>query len=156
MGKTPDKVKLALSQHLSRTPFIKSTDLPYSSIIWNENLTTATLDKMDEPDCPALLIPSMQTIEAFRQHQDWFDCEEYQQQDHKKACQELKIINPKTLKIANMQYNVTLHFWQPVVIHAICEMMWNYLLKSGILADVVGLGKTWTSAVFLLSVSTLL
>ena len=33
MGKTPDKVKLALSQHLSRTPFIKSTDLPYSSII---------------------------------------------------------------------------------------------------------------------------
>ena len=70
MGKTPDKVKLALSQHLSRTLFIKSTDLPYSSIIWNENLTTATLDKVDEPDCLALLIPSIQTIEAFRQYQD--------------------------------------------------------------------------------------
>ena len=70
MGKTPDKVKLALSQHLSGTPFIKSTDLPYSSIIWNENLTAVTLDKVDELDHPALLIPSMQTIEAFRQHQD--------------------------------------------------------------------------------------
>ena len=68
MGKTPDKVKLALSQHLSRTLFIKSTDLSYSSIIWNENLTTAILDKIDEPDHLALLIPSMQTIEAFRQH----------------------------------------------------------------------------------------
>ena len=68
MGKTPDEVKLALSQHLSRTLFIKLTDLPYSSIIWNENLTTAILDKIDEPDHLALLIPSMQTIEAFRQH----------------------------------------------------------------------------------------
>ena len=77
MGKTPDKVKLALSQHLSRTPFIKLTDLPYSSIIWNENLTAATLDKADELDCSALLIPSIKTIKAFRQHQDWFDCEEY-------------------------------------------------------------------------------
>ena len=77
-GKTPDEVKLALSQHPSRTPFIKSTDLPYSSVIWNENLTTATLDKVDKPDRPALLIPSMQTIEAFRQHQDWFNHEEYQ------------------------------------------------------------------------------
>ena len=77
MGKTPDKVKLALSQHLSGTPFIKLTDLLYSSIIWNENLITATLDKVDESDHPALLIPSMQTIEAFRQHQDWFNHEEY-------------------------------------------------------------------------------
>ena len=77
MGKTPDEVKLALSQHLSRTLFIKLTDLPYSSIIWNENLTAATLDKVDELDHPALLIPSMQTIEAFRQHQDWFNYEEY-------------------------------------------------------------------------------
>ena len=33
MGKTPDEIKLALSQHLSGTPFIKLTDLPYSSII---------------------------------------------------------------------------------------------------------------------------
>ena len=102
MGKTLDKVKLALNQHLSRTLFIKSTDLFYSSIIWNENLTAATLDKVDESDYPALLIPSIQTIEAFRQHQDWFNYEEYQQQDYKKACQELKIINPKTLKITNI------------------------------------------------------
>ena len=86
MGKTLDKVKLALSQHLSGTLFIKSTDLPYSSIIWNENLTTATLDKVDELDHPALLIPSIQTIEAFRQHQDWFNYKEYQQQDYEKAC----------------------------------------------------------------------
>ena len=33
MGKTLDEVKLALSQHLSGTLFIKSTDLSYSSII---------------------------------------------------------------------------------------------------------------------------
>ena len=52
-----------------------------------------------------------------------------------------------------MQHNVTLHFWQPVAIHAICEMTQNRLLKGGILADAVGLGKTWTSAAFLLSVS---
>ena len=95
----------------------------------------------------------MQTIEAFRQHQDWFNHEEYQQQDHKKACQELKIINPKTPKITNMQHNVTLHFWQPVAIHTIHKMTQNHLLKGGILADAVGLGKTWTSAAFLLSIS---
>ena len=75
--KTPDKVKLALSQYLSGTPFIKSTDLPYSSIIWNENLTAVTLNKINKLDCPALLIPSIQTIKAFRQYQDWFNYKEY-------------------------------------------------------------------------------
>ena len=77
MGKTPDKVKLALSQHLSGILFIKLTDLPYSSIIWNENLTAVILDKVDESDYLALLILFIQIIKAFRQHQDWFNCKEY-------------------------------------------------------------------------------
>lgn len=46
-------------------------------------------------------------------------------------------------------------FWQPVCINRIMEIMTLGLVLVAIIADVVGVGKTWEAVGFLLHVNTL-
>ncbi|KKA16159.1 hypothetical protein T310_10261 [Rasamsonia emersonii CBS 393.64] len=88
---------------------------------------------------------------AVNQHDSWFDNELYQRENETEACQYLGIDNPDRQKVRCM-HHCRLHFWQPVAIHAMCQFANDLLLSGCLLADGVGLGKTWTTIAFLLTV----
>ena len=156
-GENPDEIgTLARTQIPFGSVYTRLDELSHNSIVWDENLAATCLDNIPTPDRPELIAPTQLAVDAFNQHQQWFDSHKYQREDHDAACSQLGIANPTVPKIPGMRRNVSLRFWQPVAIKAIQDMARNPLLKGCVLADAVGLGKTWTTAGYLLTVRVLL
>ena len=135
--------------------YMKLEDLPHHGLVWDENLSFGNVEDITAPTDTTLLVPTQDAIDAFHRQQEWFDSLKYQQENHSTACTELGIPNPSVPKITGMRRNVSLRFWQPVAIKAMCDMATNPLLNGCVLADAVGLGKTWTTAGYLLAVCIL-
>lgn len=78
----------------------------------------------------ALILPSLETVEVFGQHQGWFGSERYQREDHHdQACPELGSLDPYPAKTSKLRRVVMLRFSQPHGIKAIHGMAKNPLLK---------------------------
>ncbi|KAL3453853.1 hypothetical protein BJX65DRAFT_78800 [Aspergillus insuetus] len=90
------------------------------------------------------------------EHMKWLDNVDFQRDNHVEACHALGITNPERPKIRGMNPSATLKPWQPVAIHAITQFMQNPMLKGCILADGVGVGKTWETIGLILHVSLLI
>jgi hypothetical protein len=113
----------------------------------NQEIDTAVLD---------VIIPTQDSITQFQQQQTYLDNKEYQRENHKYTCSMLRIKNPNLPRLLSMLRSVHFKFWQPVAIWALYKMRNNPHLRSGILGDYVGLGKTWITVGFLLKVSLLI
>lgn len=72
----------------------------------------------------------------------WLNNKDYQRDNHLEACQSLGIVNPANPRLEGMHVSATLFSWQPVATAALL-MFENGPLSGGILADDVGLGKTY-------------
>jgi len=123
------------------------------TIVWNEELKASDLPNRGANDPAPLIKVTSDSLKAFDDQQSWFDKIKYQREDHLKACEILNIENPDVPKLPGMRLSTAFHFWQPVAIKALMEFSKNALLRGAILADVVGLGKTWTSIGYLMAVS---
>ncbi|KAL4985456.1 hypothetical protein BDW68DRAFT_179742 [Aspergillus falconensis] len=88
--------------------------------VWHEKLEVSNIT-LESPPKPELIEPDEAAIARAQEQQDWLD-------------------NP----------DAVLRFWQPVAINVIWEFAENLYLNGAILADSVGLGKTWTTAGYLL------
>ncbi|KAI9035722.1 putative DNA repair helicase rad5 [Aspergillus affinis] len=96
------------------------------------------------------------SIEIAREQQTWLDNLELQRENHEEACEALNISNPDVPKHPAMRINTSFRFWQPVAIYAIAQFRENPLLSGCILADMVGLGKTWMVTGYILHRATTL
>lgn len=76
-----------------------------------------------------------------------------QRQDHLEACRSPGSHNTRILRIPGMTIAKSLSFWQRVAINALRQLAECDVLRGGILADVIGLGKTWVVIGYMLSVS---
>lgn len=88
----------------------------------------------------------------YREQVNWLNNVEYQRDNHYQACQRLGITNPARPRLEGMYESVMLKFWQPIAAAALLEFE-NGPLHGGILADDVGLGKTYEVLAFLQYVS---
>ncbi|KAF7586087.1 hypothetical protein BBP40_009595 [Aspergillus hancockii] len=80
----------------------------------------------------------------------WFDNRNYQRENHEDACKMLGILSTEYPRLPAMQRGTILKFWQPVMIWRLMEIKVSGYLKGAIIADSVGLGKTWEAIGFLL------
>ncbi|KAI9041146.1 uncharacterized protein KD926_007416 [Aspergillus affinis] len=96
------------------------------------------------------------SIEIAREQQTWLDNLELQRENHEEACEALNISNPDVPKYPAIRINTSFRFWQPVAIYAIAQFRENPLLSGCILADMVGLGKTWMVTGYILHRATTL
>ena len=98
-------------------------------------------DEATGPPVPHEFTPEQ--IERYRELEKWIDNQEFQRQGHKEACERLAIEDPDHPKFEGM--NLGMHFkpWQVVAILGLLDIEEAGLYKGGILADQVGLGKTW-------------
>jgi len=97
-----------------------------------------------------------EAMTKFDSQQKWFDNTLYQRQDIPEACVMLEIPwnGEKTVyRMSGMTLSKALQYWQPPAIKALIDFLQKRLMKGCILADVVGLGKTWVVICFLLHVS---
>ncbi|GES66031.1 putative DNA repair helicase rad5,16 [Aspergillus terreus] len=92
--------------------------------------------------------------EAPDEHQSWLDNLDLQRENHDEACKALGIQNPDIPKLLAMRINTALRFWQPVAIYALAQFRENPLLSGCILADMVGLGKTWMVTAYIMHRAT--
>ncbi|PYH93706.1 P-loop containing nucleoside triphosphate hydrolase protein, partial [Aspergillus ellipticus CBS 707.79] len=92
-------------------------------------------------------------LEELEQIQQSIDNLDYQRENHLKACQNLGIEDPECPRLPGMVTSAVLKFWQPVGIWAIVEIMIEKVAQGALLADAVGLGKTWQSVGIILAVS---
>lgn len=100
------------------------------------------------------IVPSENSIELYNEQQQYFDNLKYQREDHENACAKLGIPNPDLPRLPEMRPSIVLKFWQPVAANAIMEFEKFDHLRGCILADVVGLGKTWITITYILAVSS--
>ncbi|PYH75137.1 uncharacterized protein BO88DRAFT_328807, partial [Aspergillus vadensis CBS 113365] len=77
--------------------------------------------------------------------------QEYQCDNEDEACANLGI-KKENPRLGGMIRGTALMFWQPVCINRIMEIMALGLVLGAIIADVVGVGKTWEAVGFLLHV----
>lgn len=102
----------------------------------------------------ATIAPSAESVSRYNEQQEYFDNLNYQRENHEEACRNLGIQNPQRPRLPEMRISIHLKFWQPVAANALLEFEDNVHLKGCILADVVGLGKTWITITYLLAVSS--
>ncbi|OJD20503.1 hypothetical protein ACJ73_08161 [Blastomyces percursus] len=98
-----------------------------------------------------IIAPMQESIAKFLQNQTFLDNPVYQPQDNERACRELQIPNPKILRVKGMRRHLSLKFWQPVAVQAIRDFRASKHVKGCIESDVMGLGKTWVTIAYLLS-----
>ncbi|EKG15023.1 SNF2-related protein [Macrophomina phaseolina MS6] len=67
---------------------------------------------------------------------------EYERQGGRECCEALGIENPQIPRLKNMRLSVVLKPWQTVGIKALVDLE-DGEMNGGVLADLVGLGKTW-------------
>lgn len=100
-----------------------------------------------------LIQPTIEDFNRLALPEKLLDAREYQCDNEDGACANLGIKeNPR---LGRMIRGTALMFWQPVCINRIMEIMALGLVLGAIIADVVGVGKTWEAVGFLLHVSTL-
>lgn len=99
-----------------------------------------------------IIQPTKKTLDRFEAQQKLFDNIDYQRDNLEEACDLLGIANKGCLRQPGMLISQELKFWQPPAIARLLEIEDDYHLKGAILADAVGLGKTWTTTGFLLHV----
>lgn len=101
-----------------------------------------------------LIQPTIEDYNRIALHEKWSDAQEYQCDNEDEACANLGI-KKENPQLGGMIRGTALVFWQPVCINRIMETMTLGLVLGAIIADVVGVGKTWEAVGFLLYVSTL-
>ncbi|KAL4744215.1 hypothetical protein BDW72DRAFT_199877 [Aspergillus terricola var. indicus] len=94
--------------------------------VWHEKLEVSDIT-LESPPKPELIKPDKVAIARAQEQQDWLDNPELQQENHKEACAALGIDDLDRPKLKE-----------------------NLYLSSAILANSVGLGKTWTTVGYLL------
>ena len=98
-----------------------------------------------------------QSAVEFDRQQQFFDNVAFQREDTEDACKLLKIPwhgeNDTIFRMPGMSLATQLTFWQPVAIKFIIDATLNDNLRGCVLADVMGLGKTWVTIGLLLWVS---
>lgn len=108
--------------------------------------------KKVSPSNADIITPTESMLKGFQERQAWFDSVVFQREDHAGACYRLNIPNPGIPRISGMRITKSLRFWQPVAVAALREFYTSKFMRGGLLADHVGLGKTWTTIAFLLAV----
>ncbi|GES66029.1 putative DNA repair helicase rad5,16 [Aspergillus terreus] len=98
--------------------------------------------------------PTAESIAIAQEHQSWLDNLDLQRENYDEACKALGIQNPDIPKLPAMRINTALRFWQPVAIYALAQFRENPLLSGCILADMVGLGKTWMVTAYIMHRAT--
>ncbi|KAF3480369.1 uncharacterized protein GIQ15_05716 [Arthroderma uncinatum] len=78
----------------------------------------------------------------YREQEKWLDNQDLQRQGHDEACKVLGIPNPSIPRLPGMPVSAKFEFWQPLAVKALKEFERGYL-RGGILADEVGIGKTF-------------
>lgn len=135
---------------------------PYQilQLICSENLRWSKVktawdveDKMIADNSTLLIKPTEEAVRSFTKLQQLMDNNIYQRENHLQACFKLGITNPKRPKLPVMLLNSKLHFWQPVAVNAIREFTENDHIQGGILANELGLRKSWVIIGYLLAVS---
>ncbi|EZF35706.1 hypothetical protein H109_04009 [Trichophyton interdigitale MR816] len=86
--------------------------------------------------------PTKEDLQRYREQEKWIDNKDLQRQGHPEACRALGIPNPDIPRLPGMLVSAKFEFWQPLAIKAIKEFEEGYL-RGGILADDVGIGKTF-------------
>ncbi|EFE36072.1 uncharacterized protein ARB_05009 [Trichophyton benhamiae CBS 112371] len=86
--------------------------------------------------------PTSEDLQRYREQEKWIDNKDLQRQGHPEACKALGIPNPDIPRLPGMLVSAKFEFWQPLAIKAIKEFEEGYL-RGGILADDVGIGKTF-------------
>ncbi|EEQ31909.1 hypothetical protein McanMca71_007218 [Microsporum canis] len=81
-------------------------------------------------------------IKQYREQEKWIDNQDLQRQGHGEACSALGIPNPDIPRLPGMPVSAKFEFWQPLAVKALKEFEEGYL-RGGILADEVGIGKTF-------------
>ena len=146
---------MKLLQHV-RTDTVVELDRMYAddrltnaqSIEWEQEIRQTS-----ESDRIGIVQFTDECAAEYDMQQGWMDSLDLQREDHEAACTLLGIINPSVPRILGMRLSKKLTFWQPVAIKAICDWAKSPYLRGGIIADVVGLGKTWMVIEFVLHVS---
>ena len=95
---------------------------------------------------------SPESAKQFDEQQKWFDNILYQREDHKQACRNLRIASSKVPRVPGMHRSTRLQGWQPVAVNAIDQLRKQGKARGCIIADVVGVGKTWVVIAYLLRV----
>ncbi|GAA85914.1 hypothetical protein AKAW_04028 [Aspergillus luchuensis IFO 4308] len=98
-----------------------------------------------------LIQPTIEDYNRIALHEKWSDAQEYQCDNEDEACANLGI-KKENPQLGGMIRGTALVFWQPVCINRIMETMTLGLVLGAIIADVVGVGKTWEAVGFLLYV----
>jgi SNF2 family DNA or RNA helicase len=104
-------------------------------------------------DLHEIIDPTYASLQVNTQHSKWLDNIAYQYDDTAGACKRLNIKNPLKPKIEGMRPASSLFEWQPPAIAAMLKMKEDPWLDGTLVADDVGLGKTFTTIGFLLKVS---
>lgn len=94
---------------------------------------------------------SKEEIKTYQEQEKWMDNPDLQPSDLEAACAKLRIPNPAVPRMPGMTM-LTLKFWQPTAAAALVEFE-KGPLRGGVLADEVGIGKTFTMLSVILHVS---
>ncbi|KAB8248453.1 hypothetical protein BDV35DRAFT_162042 [Aspergillus flavus] len=73
----------------------------------------------------------------------WLDNEILQPDNHEQACERWGILGPASPRLPGMVRRAVLKFWQPCANRRIMEIMLSKQTRGGMIADSMGLGKTW-------------
>ena len=117
------------------------------SALVNEEFETDTIEYQEW---------TAETAEDYDESQRRLDNPSYQRQDLEQSCRELEIPwdeSDTVFRMPGMSLSQQMQFWQPRAVHAIAQFEWNPLLRGCILADVMGIGKTWIKVCYILYVS---
>ena len=82
-----------------------------------------------------------------------FDNVIYQRENLTQVCNALKIPSLEILRMSEMILSQRFHYWQPIEIQTVRDFENKKRTRAVILADMIGLGKTWIMVDWLLSVS---
>ena len=145
-----------LSKFRSRVDYASNLD---AQAVADQALFHQEMTKDLEEDL--ILIPEftepMRTLHD--QQQTWLDNPLFQREDLEDACKVLSIPweGEKTIfRAPHMSLSTQLEIWQPVAVKAIIDFTTQEPALGGcILADMMGLGKTWVTICFLLWVGAL-
>lgn len=119
--------------------------------------STYSRDDFDEPSYTAVLdlewgwhVDKRKVVQPLREdfvrvkeEQSWLNDPAYQCKNHSEACHNLGIVDEQYLQIPGMRQNAVLEEWQPVAVHRLNQIRRMGLTRGAILADAVGLGKSW-------------
>ncbi|KAL8882511.1 MAG: hypothetical protein Q9198_000508 [Flavoplaca austrocitrina] len=97
-----------------------------------------------------LVTPTAATAERYKLQRSFMENEDFQRENHVEACQKLGIENPLRPQLKSMSRQTKFEFWQPVGLQAIIDFEDGKWLRGAILADSMGLGKTFIAASYIL------